>query len=128
MVHLRHGQKEHQGKRQKRRRETRHATPQGRVKVVRASDLAQMGVCEQRVVFETIHGQRQTAQECRVMLRGRQMHEQYHREGLELMQKHSPSFIWWIVKALISWLVSAWRGRAGRETKDNRSAQGKDGC
>ena len=100
-----------------------------KAKVIRASELAQMGVCEQRVVFEHRHGPRRTNQERQAMLRGQRMHGLYHREALWILRRPSSfSLIWRMAWAVVCWIVSMWRGKAGREAEHNRCDQGKDGC
>ena len=51
-------------------------------RMVSASDLAQMGRCEQLVVFEYLHGSRRTARQQRASVRGVVEHERFYREGL----------------------------------------------
>ena len=48
---------------------------------VSASDLAQMGVCERRVVFEHRYGKRCLPQQRAAIERGRREHERFYREG-----------------------------------------------
>ena len=103
--------------------------PSGKAKVFRASELSQMGVCEQRVVFEHRHGPRRTNQERNAMLRGQRMHDLYRREVLWILRRPpSFSFIWGMVRALVAWIVSIWTGRAGREGQHKKCNQGKDRC
>ena len=52
------------------------------VRMVSASDLAQMGRCERLVVFEHLHGIRRTAGQQRARARGLVEHEHFYREGL----------------------------------------------
>ena len=52
------------------------------VRMVSASDLAQMGRCERLVVFEYLHGSRRTARQQRASVRGVVEHERFYREGL----------------------------------------------
>ncbi|WP_370452183.1 CFI-box-CTERM domain-containing protein [Dechloromonas sp. CZR5] len=56
------------------------------VRMVSASDLAQMGRCERLVVFEHLHGSRCTARQQRARARGLVEHEQFYREGLASAQ------------------------------------------
>lgn len=51
-------------------------------RMVRASDLAQMGRCERLVLFEHLHGNRRTARQQRARARGLVEHERFYREGL----------------------------------------------
>ncbi|MFM2448593.1 MAG: hypothetical protein RIS44_1043 [Pseudomonadota bacterium] len=101
----------------------------GKAKVIRASELAQMGVCEQRVVFEHRYGPRRTNQERQVMLRGQRMHDFYHREALWILQRPSSfSFIWRIAMAVVTWMVRIWKGRAGCAAEHKTREQEKEGC
>lgn len=50
--------------------------------VVSASELAEMGVCERRVLLAHHHGLRQTSAQRRAMRRGLRAHERFHRDGL----------------------------------------------
>ena len=52
------------------------------VRMVGASDLAQMGRCERLVVFEHLHGSRRTAGQQRARARGLVEHEHFYREGI----------------------------------------------
>lgn len=51
-------------------------------KMVSASELAQMAVCEQRIVFERRFGKRSTAAEDTARVRGNAAHSQFHQEAL----------------------------------------------
>jgi hypothetical protein len=103
--------------------------PIGKAKVIRASELAQMGVCEQRIVFEHRHGPKRTDQERGAMLQGQRMHDLYHREALRILRKPpSFSFIRRMVRALVNWIVSMCRSRVGRGADPEKGEQGKDGC
>lgn len=48
--------------------------------VVSASELAQVGVCEKRVVFEHRHGKRRTVAQQRDIQRGLRAHQRFYRE------------------------------------------------
>lgn len=50
--------------------------------VVSASELAEMGVCERRVLLAHRHGPRRTSAQRRAMRRGLRAHERFHRDGL----------------------------------------------
>jgi predicted RecB family nuclease len=50
--------------------------------VVSASDLAEMGVCERRVLLEHRHGLRRTSAQETAMRRGLRAHERFHRDGV----------------------------------------------
>jgi len=53
----------------------------GRQRVsVRASELAQMGVCERLVVFEHRYGRRRTAEQQLAAMRGLRSHKRFYRE------------------------------------------------
>jgi hypothetical protein len=103
--------------------------PPCKAKVIRASELAQMGVCEQRVVFEHHYGPRRTHQDREAMLLGQRMHDLYHREALWILRR-PPSFrfVRGMVRALVAWIVSIWKGRAGREVEHDKCDQRKDKC
>ncbi len=114
---------------QRRARQRGPERPSGKTKVIRASELAQMGVCEQRVVFEHRHGPKRTDQERRAMLQGQRMHDLYHREALRILRRPpSFSFIWRMVRALVNWIVSMCRSRVGCGAEQEKGEQGKDGC
>lgn len=53
-----------------------------RPRAVRASELAQMGVCERLVVFEHRFGKRSTEHQRRAIKRGLAAHDQFYREGV----------------------------------------------
>jgi hypothetical protein len=57
----------------------RHPARTGRS--VSASGLAQMGVCEQLVLLEHLHGKRRTKQQRADMVRGNAEHLRFYREG-----------------------------------------------
>lgn len=48
---------------------------------ISATDLAQMAVCERRVLLEHVHGRRHTRAQRSAMTRGLRAHEGFHREG-----------------------------------------------
>lgn len=52
------------------------------VRMVSASDLAQMGRCERLVAFEHLYGSRRTPRHQRASVRGVVEHERFYREGL----------------------------------------------
>ena len=56
------------------------------VRMVSASDLAQMGRCERLVVFEHLHGRLGTARQRHARARGLVEHERFYREGLASAQ------------------------------------------
>lgn len=53
-----------------------------RLRAVRASELAQMGVCERLVVFEHRFGKRSTEHQREAIKRGLDAHDQFYREGV----------------------------------------------
>jgi hypothetical protein len=53
-----------------------------RPRAVRASELAQMGVCERLVVFEHRFGKRSTEHQRQAIKRGLKVHAQFYREGI----------------------------------------------
>lgn len=58
----------------------------GRRRTVCASELAQMGVCERRVVFEHRLGKRYTSEQRAACQHGQVAHERFFREGAEAAQ------------------------------------------
>jgi len=49
---------------------------------VSATELAEMGFCEKRVLLAHLHGERLTSEQLRSVDRGRKAHDQFYREGL----------------------------------------------
>lgn len=49
---------------------------------VSATELAEMGYCEKRVLLAHLHGERLTSEQLRRIDRGRKAHDQFYREGL----------------------------------------------
>lgn len=49
---------------------------------VSASELAEMGVCERRVLLAHRHGPRRTLAQRRALRRGLRAHKRFHRDGL----------------------------------------------
>jgi hypothetical protein len=49
---------------------------------VSATELAEMGFCEKRVLLAHLHGERLTPDQLRSVDRGRKAHDQFYREGL----------------------------------------------
>jgi hypothetical protein len=64
-----------------------------KAKAVRASELAQMGVCERRVVFEHRYGKRHTAAQRAAIRRGLQEHERFFRDGVRITDKRGRCYI-----------------------------------
>lgn len=58
-----------------------------KTKAVRASDLAQMGVCERLVVFEHRYGKRTTASRRAAIRRGLQEHDRFYRDGVRMAER-----------------------------------------
>lgn len=54
-----------------------------RPRTVSASELAQLGVCERRVVFEHRLGKRRTSEQREACRRGELAHERFFREGVQ---------------------------------------------
>lgn len=52
-----------------------------RLNVVSASELAEMAVCERRVLLANLHGQRRTRVQLDAMQRGLRAHGQFHLDG-----------------------------------------------
>lgn len=49
---------------------------------VSATELAEMGFCEKRVLLTHLHGEHLTSEQLRQVDRGRRAHDQFYREGL----------------------------------------------
>ena len=64
-----------------------------RPRAVRASELAQMGVCERLVVFEHRFGKRITEHQRKAIKRGSIAHDQFHREGVLASEKQGRCYI-----------------------------------
>jgi hypothetical protein len=62
-----------------------------RPRAVRASELAQMGVCERLVVFEHCFGKRSTDHRRKAIKRGLRAHDQFYREGVLLSDANATS-------------------------------------
>ena len=60
---------------------------------MRASELAQMGVCERLVVFEHRDGKRRTAAQRAAIRRGLQAHDRFFWDGLRLSRKRGRCYI-----------------------------------
>jgi hypothetical protein len=50
--------------------------------MIKASELAQLGVCEQLVVFEQLHGRKRTAQQRRAIERGNAAHRAFFDQAI----------------------------------------------
>lgn len=66
-------------------------SPSRRRDGVSASELAQMGVCEQLVQFEHLYGRRRSAGQLADMARGDREHRRFFREGA--LERKGPCFI-----------------------------------
>ena len=60
---------------------------------VSASELAQMGVCERQVKFEHDRGRRLTPGQLQAMERGLQAHEDFYREGQDVVRAGGRCFV-----------------------------------
>jgi hypothetical protein len=73
--------------------------------VVGASELAEMGVCERRVLLAHRYGPRRTSTQQRAMQRGLRAHERFHRDGLAAKEgpsrRHTPA----VFASLGRWFV-----------------------
>ena len=58
---------------------------------VSASELSQMGVCEQLVQFEYLYGRRRSARQLAAMARGDREHRRFFQEGA--LERKGPCFI-----------------------------------
>lgn len=79
-----------------------------RGRVVRASDLAQMVVCEQAWLFGKTLGERRTEKQQMAIRRGQELHQDYFHEGLMLMAEFRSSWLLRLLRVLLSWLPLAW--------------------
>lgn len=71
--------------------------------VISATALAQMAVCERRVLLEHVHGRRHTQAQRSAMGRGVHAHERFHREGLMAGRAgcaHLGAPFWWLRQLL----------------------------
>lgn len=89
--------------------------------VVSASELAEMGVCERRVLLAHHHSARRTSAQRRVMRRGLREHERFHRDGLAAREGASrrrptafASFGRWLVGLCTRLALAVLRSLAGR--------------
>ena len=99
--------------------------------IVSASELAEMGVCERRVLLAHRHGPRQTSTQRRAMRRGLRAHERFHRDGLAASEGESrrrPTafalFGRWFVGLCTRIALAVLRSLAGRR---NRARDPGDG-
>ena len=53
-----------------------------RRRMIKASELAQLGMCEQLVVFDQLHGKNRTAQQRQAIERGNAAHRTFHRDAM----------------------------------------------
>ena len=88
--------------------------------VVSASELAEMGVCERRVLLAHRHGPRRTSAQRMAMRRGLRAHERFHRDGLAAREGASrrrltafASFGRWFVGLCLRIVLAVLRSLAG---------------
>lgn len=84
---------------------TRRASRRG--DIVSASELAEMAVCERRVLLSHLHGERRTRGQRIAMQRGLRAHDRFHREGLAAngsLGRH----LWPVVARLARCFVGLW--------------------
>lgn len=88
---------------------------------VSASELAEMGVCERRVLLAHRHGARRTSAQRRAMRRGLRAHEQFHRDGLAAQEGESrrrpatfTSLSWWLMRLCLRIALAVLRLLVGR--------------
>lgn len=91
-----------------------------RGRVVRASDLAQMVVCEQAWLFEKVHGERRTMERQISIKRGQRLHLDYYQEGLVPTAQSRLDRLWLFLRRLISYLFKAWSGKDARRRQKSR--------
>jgi hypothetical protein len=71
-------------------------------KVIRASDLARMVVCEQRMVFEHVHGRRERHFQAEARRKGIRAHQAYFQEAQQLINERP----WhWALRGLKSFIT-----------------------
>ena len=99
--------------------------------VVSASELAEMGVCERRVLLAHRHGPRRTSAQRRAMRRGLRAHERFHRDGLaarEGVSRRRPTAFAalgrWFVGLCTRIALAVLRGLAGRRHRARDSGEG----
>lgn len=100
--------------------------------VVSASELAEMGVCERRVLLAHRHGPRRTSTQRRAMQRGLRAHERFHHDGLAAMEaasrRHGPtafaSLSRWFVALCARIALDALRFLAGRRHRARDPGEG----
>ena len=92
---------------------------------VSASELAEMGVCERRVLLAHRHGLRRTSAQRRAMQRGLRAHARFHRDGLAAREgesrRHRPiafaSLGRWFVELCTHIALAVLRLLAGRRRR-----------
>lgn len=72
---------------------------------VSASELAEMAVCERRVLLSHLHGERRTKAQRDAMRRGLRAHDRFHREGLAANASRP---LWAVVVPLARGLAGLW--------------------
>lgn len=99
--------------------------------VVSASELAEMGVCERRVLLAHRHGPRRTSAQRGAMRRGLHAHERFHRDGLaakEFAGRRRPttfaSFGRWFVGLCTRLALAVMRSLAGRRRRARDPGEG----
>lgn len=100
--------------------------------VVSASELAEMGVCERRVLLAHRHGPRRTSAQRRAMRRGLRAHERFYRVGLASNEganrRRRPtafaSFGRWFVRLCLRIAVAVMRLLAGRRCRARDPGEG----
>ena len=107
----------------------KHATPYR--DVVSASELAEMGVCERRVLLAHRHGTRRTSAQRRAMRRGLRAHERFHRDGLAAKEGASrrrrptfASFGRWFVGLCTRIALAVLCGLVGRRHRAREPGEG----
>jgi hypothetical protein len=97
-----------------------------RLNVVSGSELAEMAVCERRVLLARLHGERRTRVQLAAMQRGLREHDQFHLDGRAASeaanQRLASVVVALVVRALArfrAWLVEVF-GRRHRRAKQQR--------
>lgn len=104
-----------------------------RTDVVSASELAEMGVCERRVLLAHRNGPRRTSAQRSAMRSGSRAHERFHRDGLAAREgasrRRSPTVLasvgQWIVGLCTRIALALLRSLAGRKRRPRDPGEGR---
>nr|WP_297383528.1 hypothetical protein [uncultured Roseateles sp.] len=79
-----------------------------RLGVISASELAEMAVCERRVLLGHLHGERRTRAQRDAMQRGLRAHDRFHRDAQAVSRGASRRLASIVVGSLVRGLVRLW--------------------